>query len=351
MNTTRSQLKPSRRQFLGASLAATAGMLGAAAPGGMVPNPNDGNGGIKVGLYSITYLGIWYQGEALTLQQVVQRAKRYGYDGVELDGKRPHANPLDWPTAKCREFRSFAEDNGIAVYAVAANNDFSSPIPERREAEIAYVKELIRMTADFGAPVLRVFLAWSGVTRHPKLARYDIAEEIWAFTQKGFTDWQRWVWCRECLTEVARYAADHGVTLALQNHRPVIRDHHDVVRMIKEVGSPHLKACLDAPNMPDKTPASVRQAAFDVGGALQVLSHFGGEYQRERDGSIAGGHEMYPAFIRAMTELGYTGYIGYELCHTLPVVNGQTVGIEYADQCAELACEYMRGVIREARAR
>ena len=46
-----------------------------------------------------------------------------------------------------------------------------------------------------------------------------------------------------------------GVTLALQNHRPIIKDHHDVLRMVREVGSPHLKVCLDVPLMSDKSPA------------------------------------------------------------------------------------------------
>ena len=46
-----------------------------------------------------------------------------------------------------------------------------------------------------------------------------------------------------------------------------------------------------------------------------------------------------------MKEIGYAGYIGFELCHPLPVINGQTVGIEFADQNAQLAAEYMRGLI------
>ncbi len=46
-----------------------------------------------------------------------------------------------------------------------------------------------------------------------------------------------------------------------------------------------------------------------------------------------------------MTEIGYDGYIGYELCHQLPVVDGQTVGIEYADEQARLAAEFMRAII------
>ena len=29
-----------------------------------------------------------------------------------------------------------------------------------------------------------------------------------------------------------------------------------------------------------------------------------------------------------MSEIGYEGYLGYELCHQLPVVDGQTVDIE-----------------------
>ena len=55
---------------------------------------------MKLGLYSITYLGCWYRGEALTLPELIRAAKKFGYDGVEIDGKRPHGNPLDWPKAR-----------------------------------------------------------------------------------------------------------------------------------------------------------------------------------------------------------------------------------------------------------
>jgi hypothetical protein len=50
--------------------------------------------------------------------------------------------------------------------------------------------------------------------------------------------------------------------------------------------------------------------------------------------------------VQAMHRVGYRGYFGYELCHELPKVNGQTVGIEFADRCAEAACAYMRGLIK-----
>ena len=52
-------------------------------------------------------------------------------------------------------------------------------------------------------------------------------------------------------------------------------------------------------------------------------------------------------FVRAMHKIGYSGYLSYELCHPLPVVNGQTVGIEYAEKNAQLAGEFMQGLITE----
>ena len=337
------KLGMNRRQFVGATLAATAGALSPAAFGGSAARAQEKPAGMKVGLYSITFLGAWYRGEGLTLEEVIKRAKKYGYDGVEIDGKRPHGNPLDWPKSRCRELRSMADGEGIEIYGVAANNDFSSPVPEHREAQIAYVHGLIRMASDFGAKTLRVFLGWPGVTRHPQIARYDIADSIWKFSHKPFSKQETWGWCREGLIECARNAGDAGITLALQNHHPIIETHHDVLRMVKEVDSPHLKISLDVPIMPVKTPEVILQAAKDVG-PLQVLSHFGGEYQRGPDGKVKG-EAFYPPFVSAMREISYQGYLGYELCHPLPKVSGQTVGIEYADQCAQLAQEFMRGLI------
>ena len=311
---------------------------------------------MKLGLYSITYLGLWYRGNALTLPELIKTARRFGYDGIEIDGKRPHGNPLDWPRPRCKELQSLAADEGIEIHAVAANNDFSCPAPEVREAQIAYVRELIRMTADLGAQHLRLFLAWWGVTQHPQLATYDIMENLWPVVHAKFSAEEIWGWCREALCECARYAGEAGVTLALQNHRPVIKDYPDVLRMVREVGSPHLKVCLDAPLMLDKSAKAMQEAARAVG-PLEVLSHFGGEFERLPDGRIRGferndgmvegeTNQYYRDFVAAMRGIGYAGYLSYELCHQLPVVDGQTVGIEFAHQNAQLAAEFMRPLLK-----
>src|SRR5437773_934107 len=88
---------------------------------------------MKIALYSITYLGCWYRGEALALPELIRTAKKFGYDGVEIDGKRPHGNPLDWPKARCQELQRLASGEGIEIHSVAANNDFSNRFPEVRE--------------------------------------------------------------------------------------------------------------------------------------------------------------------------------------------------------------------------
>ncbi len=312
---------------------------------------------MKLGLYSITYLGVWYRGRALTLEEVIDRAKEYGYDGIEIDGKRPHGNPLDLPRRRCQELQLKAQDAGIEIYAVAANNDFSSPVPEHRESQLIYVRDLIRMTADLGARTLRMFAAWPGVTFTPEGARYTKARQIWREAHSDTTPEQTWEWCREGLVESARWAGEAGVTLALQNHAPVTNSPADMLRMIRDVGSPHLKACLDAPLAARQGVTSMQKAAGEVAG-IQVLSHFGGEYDRLPDGSVRGldrqpddtlaPQDYYLDFAIGMQEIGYDGYTGYELCHPLPKVNGEPAAIDFADNNARLAVEYMRAVVRQA---
>ena len=90
-------------------------------------------------------------------------------------------------------------------------------------------------------------------------------------------------------------------------------------------------------------------------GPLQVLTHFGGEYEERSDGSIEGfvrerdgrltPENFYREFAEVMAEVGYEGYTGYELCHPLPKVEGQTVGIDFAHKNARLAARYMRDIV------
>lgn len=119
---------------------------------------------MKVGLYSVTYLGIWYQGGALEVAELFAKAREMGYSGVELDGKRPHANPMDLDAKARAELKRVSLGEGTEICAVAANNDFTSPVSEHLECQLLMARELVRLAADLGAPVVRLFAAWPGVT-------------------------------------------------------------------------------------------------------------------------------------------------------------------------------------------
>lgn len=308
---------------------------------------------MKIGLYSITYLGIWYRGGALPLGEVFRQAKRLGYSGVEIDGKRPHGNPMGLDASARMEIRAIAEAEGLEIPAVASNNDFSSPVPEHRECQVLMVREQIKLAADLGAKVVRLFMAWPGVTYHADgLAQYDLArrrwEEIWRDTSRQ----EIWGYARDAFREVASVAEQEGVVLALQNHSPVIRHYRDVLDMVAEVDSPAFKVCLDAPLLTCQDDEWVCGAARATG-SLQTHSHFGGEFERDGDGRVVqrplqfGEPETnYRAFIRAMKQIGYDGYFCYEFCH--PALNARHEPQDrcYVDEQAALALEYMQGIMR-----
>src|SRR5512135_166195 len=115
---------------------------------------------MKIGLYSISYMGIWYDGPALSFEDFVRRARDAGYSGIELDGKRPHGNPMDLDQRQREKMRAVLEKEGMEIPCVASNNDFSSPIPEHRECQLLMVREQARLAADLGAKVVRLFASW-----------------------------------------------------------------------------------------------------------------------------------------------------------------------------------------------
>lgn len=356
-----------RREFIERSgIAAGAAMLtpGILKAGNVKDSPTNtnkrkqGKGTIKLGLYSITYLGIWYDGPALSFEDIVKKAKEFGYDGIELDNKRPLGNPMDIDQRKRDQMKEILARNNIEIPCVAANNDFSSPIPEHRECQLLMVKETARLAKDLGAPIVRLFAAWPGVPVHQGTGTYDLVRgDFYSFQrQYPYATWQeRWNYVKKGLKEAAAFGEEFGVVMALQNHEPLIRHWKDCYDMVKEVGSPWLKVCLDAPIMTRLDKDWVETAVRTVGD-LQVHSHFGGEYQQNENGIVQPklysskfGHDLpdYNHYIQMMREIGYEGYFTFELCH--PVLNDahQYEGLDYVDQQVKLAGEYMKNIIRK----
>jgi sugar phosphate isomerase/epimerase len=279
---------------------------------------------IRIGIYTVTYEGIWYNGLHLSIEKIIERAEKFGFHGIEIEGRRPHGFPLHLSSNDRKKIRDYAASKGIEIAAVAANNDFTNPVLDRRESEIVMVSEQIRLASDLGAKIVRVFTDWKGFILDEKgRAAYDIARD--RRYQVPSPRLHRWKLCREALKEVTRIAEEYGIVLALQNHPPMIRNYYDLLDMVNEVDSQYLKCCLDAPLLKRQDDDYVARAVLDAGDLI-ALSHVSGEFEREdgrvvqkpldlvyRDSPVP--RFNYEAFVDTLKQNGYDGYLSFELCH------------------------------------
>jgi sugar phosphate isomerase/epimerase len=353
-----------RRKFIETSgAAAGAAILGkanavSAAESKPVMQKSSNAGKIKLGLYSISYGGVWYKGSAATFDELCKYAKEAGFEGVELDNKRPMGNPMDLDQRAREEMKNSLAKYGLEIAGVAANNDFSSPVPEHRECQLLMVKETARLAKDLGAKVVRLFAAWPGVPIHEGIGTYELTRGTQFYTfqrQYPFATWlDRYNFVKDCLKEAAKMGEEYGVVMALQNHAPLIRGWKDTYDLVREVNSPWLKICLDLPIFENLDNDYVSNGIHTIGN-LQVHSHFGGEYHKDASGKItpvvldyyAGGKiPDYAHYISLMNEIGYNGWFTFELCH--PVLNEDhtVAGIEYVHNQVKLAREYMGNILK-----
>ena len=77
------------------------------------------------------------------------------------------------------------------------------------------------------------------------MASLNVAIIINVYFLQSYVLWNR---CVQGIREVADMAADMGITLALQNHAPVLaKGYEDTLTMMQEVDRKNVKLCIDAP--------------------------------------------------------------------------------------------------------
>ncbi len=310
---------------------------------------------MKIGLYSVSYRGVWYKGDAINVFDLMPLAKQQGWEGIELDTERPHAAPMDLSTDDRKRLRDLSGELDLPICAVSPNCDLSSPVGSQRDAQICYTRECIKLAHDLGAPICKIFAAWRGITVHDGIATYDET-----YARKPYPYWKgdRWDIVVEGIQELSKMAEDLGVTLAMQNHGPdVITTYEEVLRMIDEVGSPAFKGCMDINIEPDpqcETAVHAQKMALDSG-VFQIHAHCNGEFGRREDGSVelvASGYFddrfwerriAYPEYVAALVKGGYDGYINWEFCHPAKA-NGEFAGIDYVHEQTAMAHEYLSGI-------
>jgi sugar phosphate isomerase/epimerase len=309
---------------------------------------------VKFAFLTVTYSGQFYDGPALTLLEQIRKARELGFDGISIETKRPVASPLDLRPQDRRAIRAQASAEHVELCAVESLSNFASPLMEDRENNQAMMRLVIDLAADLEVAIVKVFAAWPGVVNDEAETAFYAPYERGSYYGSLYPpDLRRWRRAVSGLREAADYAAERGITLALQNHAPVLRPgYEDALAMLREVDRANVGLCLDAPLFHERqSEAYVRQAVRECRDHV-LLSHFGawnfsetgsGEIVQEPAPSV-GGPINYKEFVNELQRTGYNGYLVSEYC--LPCVKDHRIaGLEEIDRANARALAYMKKLV------
>ena len=314
---------------------------------------------MKFAFLTVSYSGQFYAGPALTLVEQIRKARELGFDGLSIETKRPVASPLDLTPEDRREIRAVAAAERIELCAVESMSNFASPLMEERENNLAMMRLVIDLARDLEVGLVKVFAAWPGlVNDEDDTATYAPYEKVSYYRKLYPADLRRWRRAVDGLRESADYAAERGVTLALQNHAPVLRvGYEDTLEMMRDVDRPNVGLCLDAPLFQERQSDDYIREAVRACGEHVRLTHYGAwNFGESPDGRAFqepapsfGGLINYKTFLSELQRAGYDGYVVSEYC--LPCVrNHRIAGIEEIDRATRLSLAYMKSLVPAAQA-
>src|SRR5580704_1530399 len=274
---------------------------------------------MKFALLTVTYGGLFYKGQALTLAQQIHRAKELGFDGLAIETKRPVASPLDLSKADRDRVKQTAAGEGISLCAIESMSNFAGRHMEERENNLAMMRFVLEMAKELGVGLVKIFAAWPGIINdEEEISLYGQFERGNYYKRPYPADLRKWNNCVTGIRETADMAADMGITLALQNHAPVLsKGYEDTLTMMKEVGRKNVELCIDAPLFYERQSDEYIREALDNCRGHIVHTHYGAwNFTQKKNGEIIqepspsrGNLINYPAFVEALYHSGYKGYL------------------------------------------
>jgi len=309
---------------------------------------------MKFALLTVTYGGLFYKGEALSLEQQIYKAKELGFDALAVETKRPVASPLDLTKEDRDRIKRISADQNIPLCAVESMSNFAGRYMEDRENNLAMMRMVLELARDFGVDLVKIFAAWPGIVNDEEaVAMYGQFERGNYYKRLFPSELRNWNRCIEGIREVADMAADMGITLALQNHTPVLtKGYEDTMTMMQEVNRKNVKLCIDAPLFYERQSDEYIREAVQKCGRNLVHTHYGAwNFSQKENGEIVqdpspstGELVNYAAFIEELHNVGYKGYLASEYC--LPVYKDhQYAGIEEIDHATRISLQYMKQLV------
>src|SRR5262245_28350628 len=312
---------------------------------------------MKFALLSVSYSGLFYAGSPLSIEQQIYKCRELGFDGLAIETKRTVAFPLDLTRADRARIKAVAADEGIALAAVESMSNFAGRYMEERENNLAMMRTVLDLASDLGVDMVKVFAAWPGLINDDETIATDAPYERVNYFKRPYPPYlRRWQRAVAGIREVATWAADLGITLVLQNHAPVTAPgHEDALAMVQEIDRPNVRLCLDVPLFYERQDAAfVAEAVRQCRGYL-AYTHYGAwNFTETADGEVVqgpapsfGGQINYDAFVGALADIGYDGYLSSEYCVAV-VKHHKITGVEEVHYGTNLALRYMKQVGEDA---
>ena len=292
---------------------------------------------LKLSLFTVAFAGLWGQ-HRLSLDQSIDKAADLGFEGVELMGKRPHFSPLDYSMDQCKVLRDRVESRSLSVAALAAYTNFTgggeSPEVPFADLQIGYVEQLAQRAPLLGCDLIRIFSA------------YECDGQSFA------TQWFKTV---DCIRECCDRAAQHGVTIGLQNHHDIGVSTKSYAELLEQIDRPNIVPMYDCWSihlMGEDIVAGVRQMAekMHFTTVADYITLPRAKYcpqqvnyvQDYPPGVIAvpmGEGELdYPTFFNTLAAAGFNGWVSFEICS--PVRDGGK--LETLEQYCSTFVDYMK---------
>jgi len=301
-------------------------------------NPKDFK--LKTCLHSVSYAGFWRGQVKLTVDEFLLKAKELGFDGVMIVAKQPHVSLTDYDESARKKLKARIKELGLELVCLAGYTDFTAGIDKpgipNVEIQATYVGELAKLARDLGTNMVRIFTGYE---------------------REGIPFDKQYAMVLEGLKMAGKKASEYGVSLAVQNHHDIALHHDAMYWLLKEVNLPNVKAGWDAwsPTLEGLSSEEIRQSILKMKSFIIHTTtadyirlprfHYANDlinYTKSPDVlravPIGKGIIDYKTFINTLKEIGYQGYIAYEMCAVLE--GGGS--IENLDSCAKEFLEYVK---------
>jgi len=233
----------------------------------------------------------------LTIEQCVDLAADTGFDAVEI----LHVQMEDESPAMLQRIKQRAFRQGLDLCGLSTHQTFVSPDPEVRKENVEHTIRCIELAYALGIPTIRVNTGrWGTSGDFDTLMANKGIEPV----LEGYTDEDGFAWVREGLEKCLPAAEKCGVVMGLENHWGLGRTAKGVLRVLREVPSPWLKATLDTGNFLEDQYAQYEQLAPETV-YVQAKTYYGGGtwYTLEID---------YERVAQTLRKVDYEGYISLE---------------------------------------